>query len=114
MARSKISEFWITNLSKKGITLHDLNVTIMPKQSMNLFDSKHFNLTKEQILLSAKSGSIYQKGRYVVVRNLAPERQKVIRIEANKEPLFGARKNAVDVKEVHYEELDVPDEFIDD
>lgn len=106
----KKPEFWITNISKRGITLHDLNITLMPGNSCNLLDYAHFRLTKQQIRNSLESGSLFQKKKSVIVRKFAPKKEGPRQILISENPLIGARKNAVDVKTINYEELEINDD----
>lgn len=103
-------EYWITNISKRGITLHDLNLTLLPGQSYNLLN-KNARLTPELINQSITSGSICHKSKEIIIRRLAPKR-KIRPILINKIPRLSSRQNAVEIKETHYEELDIAEENI--
>jgi hypothetical protein len=54
--------FWITNISKRIVSLSDLGLAVKPMTSINLLDSKHYYLNKEQLTKSETSGSIFAKG----------------------------------------------------
>ena len=51
-----MKSLWITNFSKKAINIADLNLSIQPRQSMDLLKSKV--LTKEQIKRSYLFGDL--------------------------------------------------------
>ena len=73
----KAKEFWITNISNKAISLADLGIHIYPFRSVNLLDSNHYrHITEKQLINSAKSGSLFVKSKYVVVRKVHPEHQR--------------------------------------
>ena len=101
--------FWVTNISKMNVSLADLNVTIKALSSVNLLDSKHYSLTKEQLLKSAKEGSLFSKRNKVFVRKVAPEGEKPKTL-FNRESAIPSRERSVyAIKEEQYEELHMSD-----
>lgn len=60
-------------MSDKDVSLADLRLTIRAHQSRNLLDAKHYKYTYEQLLESAKSGSIFKKSSYIKVRDAKPQ-----------------------------------------
>lgn len=103
--------FWITNISNKIVSLRDLNLSIPPMKSMNLLDSRHHSLTKEQIATSITSGSLFAKQKMVVVRKIPPIGivSNEILLQADS-VLLTKKRSAVETKRVIYEELDITDD----
>lgn len=105
------NEFWITNISNMNVSLSDLGLTVPARRSMNLLDSRHHSLSKELLLTSAESGSLYKKRNKIVVRKVPPvsEARQLLEVAYNA-AVATRRRSAVKVEEVHYEELDVSDD----
>lgn len=117
-----ISSFWVTNISKRNVSLSDLNVTIKAFSSVNLLDKRHYAYTLEQLQVSAKSGSLFLKNKMILLREIAPE----IKVEQMKvhqtfyDPetkiwygnnyLPTRKKSILEVKEEKYAELNLSDE----
>lgn len=59
------SDFWVTNVSKRNVTLHDLAISIPKGQSYNLLDSNNFSYTEEQLIKSATEGSLWIKRKFI-------------------------------------------------
>src|SRR5665213_2609119 len=107
-SKEKEESFWITNISKKIVSLRDLNLSIPPMKSMNLLDSRHHHLTKEQISSSVSSGSLYAKQKMVVVRKVPPLGIVKNEILLQADSILPVKKrSAVEIKRVVYEELDI-------
>lgn len=105
------SHFWITNISKKMITLEDLNVDIYPMRTLNLLDKKHYKFTNEQLNKSALSGSLYKKQKYVIIRQIPPGETQEPMLPLDRNTTIPTRqRSAVKVEEIKYEELNLPDE----
>lgn len=102
--------FWVTNVSDRNVSLLDLGLTLRAYSTVNLLDSGHYHLTREQLEASRDSGSIYAKRTKVKVRLVPPKENKPM--FALKEELFipNRAKNAVPVVRPQYEELDISDE----
>lgn len=104
--------FWITNITKKDVTLGDLNVTIRSFKSIDLL-SKGFYLTESQINNSLDKGSLSKRVKQNIISvckvtpSPIPTREK---IEASKEPIFSRGKFVTEIKEEFYEELQINDE----
>lgn len=54
-----MKQFWVFNISNSDVSLGDLNITIRSKTSVNLL--KNSQITYEQALKSAESGSLFKK-----------------------------------------------------
>lgn len=66
-------EFWVTNIARdRDVALGDLRVTVRAGKSINLLDSRHYCFNLDQLRLSAESGSIKKKSRFIKVRDLPP------------------------------------------
>lgn len=112
----KEPELWITNISKKNVTLRDLNISIPAMRSINLLGKNNrFNL--ELVEKSISSGSIFAKRDKIKVRRVAPFDEKKV-LEVSKEPLYTADNvllSQVVIDNPHYEELSMSDEqFFDE
>ena len=104
-------DYWVTNISKMNVSLADLNLTIKAMSSVNLLDKKHYSYTYEQLELSRIQGSIAKKKDKIVPREVPPEIKKKDRIAFIKDATIPSReKSTFDVKQVHYEELNLTDE----
>lgn len=67
-------EFWVTNVSKRNVTIADLGLSIPTRRSYNLLDSRHFNYTEEELIKSATEGSLWKK-RHMVRMGIEPSQQ---------------------------------------
>jgi hypothetical protein len=85
--KNKPEEIWITNISNKDVFIQDLKYLIPAKSSTN-FLGRGFKLTKEQILESISSGSIFQKSNLLKLRKVPPEPPFIVKLEVSKEPLY--------------------------
>lgn len=101
-------QFWVTNFSQRNVSLADLGFTIHKGRSYNLLSS-HFPYTKEQLLLSAESGSLHKKSHMVRIVP-GPPQQVVKKIYLSDQPIQIRKRSAVKIEEVDYEELNVSDE----
>lgn len=112
----KEPELWITNISKKNVTLRDLNISIPAMRSINLLGKNNrFNL--ELVEKSISSGSIFAKRDKIKVRKVAPEEFKRV-LDISKEPMYTSEKVLISqlvIDNPHYEELSISDEqFFDE
>lgn len=109
---SKSSKFfWITNITKKAHHIDDLGVIIYPMRSLNLLDTKHNNITEEQLINSAKNGSLFKKKSAIIIRQVPPGVQKKNRIELKEDAILPTKKrSAVELDNIKYEELEVSDD----
>lgn len=113
MSKIKEEEFWATNVSQLNVSLRDLGITIPSKKSVNLLNSKHYSFNKEQLELSATSGSLFTKKDKILVRQTAPEMPISPGIQVSKMPRFIAKNLArtkIVVEDVVYPELSVSEE----
>ena len=102
--------FWITNISNRNVSLADLNLTVKSFSSINLLDKKHYSFTKDQLLKSEASGSIFNKRNKIVVRKIAPTIINM-NIPMVVETYIPSRERSIySIKEEKYEELNMSDE----
>lgn len=102
--------FWVTNISKRNVSLADLNLTIKAYSTVNLLDSRHYYYSLDQLKKSASSGSLFKKQKLVVVRQNAPVINKKT-ILVNKDAVIPTRERSLyKITEEFYEELNVSDE----
>lgn len=109
-----MNAFWVTNISKKDISIGDLGILIKARSRVNLL-SRFYKIPMEKLLKSKESGSLSKRKKELLIGFVAPEEEKK-QIEVSSQPLYseGLRSNYVIEEEV-FEELDVPDEsFADD
>lgn len=109
---NKKNEFWITNVSKRLVNIHDLGLFIKPHASINLLDKKHYFYTLDQIESSVKNGSIYSKRDKIFVRKFSPDdfnQEDKLKFD-NNSTIPSRERSAFTVKEEVYEELLVSDE----
>jgi hypothetical protein len=103
--------FWVTNISKKIVSLTDLGICIYPMRSVNLLDNKHYSLTKEQLIASASSGSLLAKSKLLSVRKVPPPNTPKVRIPFQEDAIYPSKqRSAVEVEDIKYEELNISDD----
>lgn len=106
-----LKSFWITNISKKDITLEDLNCVVRSFTSINLLDSKHYNITEQQIKNSLEAGSLKKKNHLVKPRITAPEKEKPISIITEPTTMPTRAKALIELKSKNFDnELDITDD----
>jgi hypothetical protein len=113
--------FWLTNISNRNVSLTDLNLTVRARSAVNLMDKKHYQYTIEQLQKSAESGSIFKKRDKLIVRKIAPDvlsanisldfLTKNIVLCQNAIP--SRERSILNIKEEHYEELNIDEEKVD-
>lgn len=109
--RRLAASFWVTNISKMNVSLRDLGLTIPAGRSMNLLDSRHHHFSHEELIKSAENGSLYTKRNKVVVRKVPPiVEQPLVFKEVSADCITSRRKSAIEVQEIRYEELELPDD----
>src|SRR6185437_12032943 len=102
-----MKSFWITNISKRNVSLGDLNLTVPAFSSINLLDKRHYHLTEEQLLNSAKSGSLYVKRSMVVVRKVPPYDDRFKKhVQLSVDLMPRRDKSVFELKTEKFEELD--------
>lgn len=105
--------FWIVNISKKDVSLGDLNLTIKSRQNIDLLGG-NYRLTEDQIIKSAINGSIYNKRDKIKVRKVPPIEFKN-HIQIDMDSFMPSRaKNINDHKTLEYDELKVLEDANDD
>ena len=103
--------FWITNISKMNVSLADLNLTVKANSSIDLM-SKHHYYTKEQLINSAKTGSLFKKRDKIFIRKVAPDGNQYNMIPFVRDNIIPSRARSVfEIKEEKFEELNVSDEI---
>ena len=100
------SEYWVTNICNRNVSLADLNLTIKAFTSVNLLDSKHYYYTLEQLEKSKKSGSIFKKRDKIKVREIAPEIIKMVMPYIHNAIIPSRQRSIYEISEQKYEELD--------
>lgn len=103
-------EFWITNISKRDVSLADLNITIKAGQSLDLLHRRN-SFTKEELLLSAASGSLFTKRSKVFVRKVLPEPAPSKIMEMDPKATIPTRyRSILEVSTVTFDELTLSDD----
>ena len=104
-------EFWVSNISDRNVSLSDLGLTIKTLHTVNLLDSRHYYLTKEQLLKSQECGSLFKKKDKVVVRKVPPALRKphLVTIDLNA-IVPSKQRSSIVILEKKYEELNITDE----
>lgn len=113
MARSKFSEqFWVSNISNMNVSLTDLGLTVPARRTVNLLDARHYNFNKEELILSATSGSLFKKKNKVVVRKIPPvvEAKKMLEVDFNA-IVPSRRRSIVQIEHIRHEELELSDDI---
>lgn len=112
--KSKEKEFWLINTSvKKDVSIADLRITIRKGARINLL-SKHYSFTHEQLLESARSGSIFKKRHLLAVREVEPPpiKQNMVLEVSKPRVLVPLRNPETDIKSPYIEELDFEEDFL--
>jgi hypothetical protein len=109
MKKDNKDSFWITNISNRDVSLADLNLTVRAYTSVNLLDSKHYYFTRAQLEKSSESGSLFKKRTIIAVRKVPPEIEKPHRITAAEDSIKSKKRSNVEVIDIKYDELDIPD-----
>lgn len=110
--KSQSSEqFWVSNISNMNVSLSDLGLTIPAHKSVNLLDKRHYSFNKEDLILSATSGSLFKKKSKVVVRKIPPaiEAPKIPEVDHNA-IVPSRRRSIIQIEKIQYEELDISDD----
>ena len=103
--------FWVTNISKRIVSLTDLALAIQPMTSVNLLDKKHYSFNKEQLLKSASSGSLFAKKDKIVVREFPPGVKKKEQMPFQRDAIFPTKQRSiVELENIKYEELELSDD----
>ena len=109
--RTPAPTFWVTNISKREVSLRDLNHSIPPMSTVNLLDKRHHSYTKEQLDASASSGSIFTKSDKIKVRLVPPPHLPPNLLPIDRESAIPTRqRSALKIEHVHYEELNISDD----
>lgn len=114
---NKETEFWVSNVSDRNVSLRDLAITIPARKNVNLLNSAHYSYTLEQLEKSALNGSLFAKSKLLKVRKAAPEILIKSGISISNMPRFIAKNTArtgIIVEEIKYEELNVSGDTTDE
>ncbi len=113
MTKSRFSEqFWVSNISNMNVSLADLALSIPARKTVNLLDNRHYSFTKEQLVASAATGSLFKKQNKIKVRKVPPiiETRQILAIDYNA-VVPSRRRSIVQIENIQYEELDLPDDI---
>ncbi len=104
--------FWITNMSKMNVSLADLNLTVKAHSSVNLLDQNHYKFTLEQVLNSAKTGSLYRKRDKISIRKVPPKPFLIDEPILANTVMPSRERSAIVIQNKYYEELELSDEEV--
>ena len=98
---------WLTNISKTIICLDDIGYTLQPRQTLDVLDDRHSNLTLEIVEASINKGSIGASlNKTIFMRKSAPTKDAFKgKIEISKVSFPYKQRMIVEVEEPNYEEL---------
>lgn len=104
--------FWVTNISNRDITLHDLGVVVRAKNSINLLNPRHYHLTLAECEKSEKTGSIFQKKGAIIKRKGPPTINSLsFKMAIDHDAIIPDRTHSIyEIKQEQYDELIVSDE----
>src|SRR6266704_6366280 len=94
MRKTKETEFWVSNISDRNITVRDLALSIKSRSNINLLNSDHYSYNLEQLKLSAESGSLKAKSDKLKIRINAPEIIVIPGPQLSRMPRFIAQNTA--------------------
>jgi hypothetical protein len=117
MRKSKNTEFWVSNISDRNVSVRDLGLSIKSRSNVNLLNDRHYNLTLEQLENSAKDGSLFKKSDKLKVRMAVPEILVKSGPTVSNMPRFIAQnqlRTKIIVEEQVFEELNISDEKMAD
>lgn len=108
-----MKEFWIKNISRRNVSLRDLNLTVPIGKTFNLLNARRFPYLNEALILeSYASGSLYKKRDKVIKCNAPSPIQH--HLEMSTVPMIVRPISVVKVEEKVYEELILSDEKMAD
>jgi len=110
MKNKEEETFWVTNISNMNVSLSDLALTINASSTVNLLDKRHYKYTKEQLIKSAKEGSLFKKRNKIFVRKLAPEVENKKKLFLSDNIIPTRKRSIFEITETKYEELNLSDE----
>lgn len=108
--KKEVPTFWVTNISNRNVSLADLDLTIPAFTSVNLLNKRHYQYNAEQLEKSEASGSIFAKRDKIKKRQTPPAVIKVSTPILQETHIPSRERSTLNVKEEHYEELQVTDE----
>lgn len=101
--------FWVMNVSKRDVSLSDLNISIKAMTSVNLL-SKHYHFTEEMLEKSITCGSMFAKKDKIWKRTYPPGQQVQQSPILSKNILIPSRERSiVQIKIENHEELNLND-----
>lgn len=118
MKRQNKTEFWISNISNRNVTLRDLAMSVKARSHVNLLDERHYSFTLDQLEKSAENGSLYNKRHLLKVRKSEPPKPIKKETYLSKLPIFISKNplfSQLVLEEPKFEELDISEtDFIDE
>ena len=106
----KPEPFWITNYSPRNVTLADLGINIPAYNSINLMDTRHYNFTVEQLLVSQTSGSIFKKRDKIAVREIPPTQIKNKKQAIADSSITNRARSIFVINQKEYDELKIDED----
>lgn len=105
-------EFWVTNISDRDVALHDLGVIVRARTSINLLNSRHYNITVPQVMESAEKGSLFSRRKAVIIRKSPPTINTLtFKMAVDHNAVIPDRTRSIyEIKQEQYDELIVSDE----
>jgi len=105
-------DFWVTNISNRDITLHDLGVVVRAKTSINLLNKRHYHLSLKELENSLNKGSLFTKQKIVIKRKGPPTLNSLsFKMAVDYNAIIPTRTHSVyEIKQEQYDELIVSDE----
>lgn len=105
-------DYWITNISNRDVTLHDLGVTVRARTSINLLNKRHYSLSIKDIEKSAKDGSLFSRKRMIIRRVTPPTINSLsFKMAIDHTAIIPTRTHSIyEIKQEQYDELIVSDE----
>ena len=106
-------DFWISNVSKRMVSISDIGILLQPYQSVNLLDSRHYAISEEQIRSSLANGGLYRARDKVYVRKVPPvvTPKPGIKIKMEENLEFPSQvRSIIKHKQFNYEELHITDD----
>ncbi len=113
MAKSRFSEqFWVTNISNMNVSLADLALSIPARKTVNLLDARHYSFNREQLVISATTGSLFKKQSKIKIRKVPPviETRQMLEVDFNA-IVPSRRRSIVQIENIQYEELELSDDI---
>lgn len=104
--------FWVANISNRNVSLTDLALTIPAHKTVNLLNQRSYpHLTSQIVHTSAASGSLWLKRSKITICKVPPQFTPTpLPNYDHTTSMPSRRRSALQITEVHYDELDISDE----